>query len=561
MDQRNESELVGHEPCPACGSKDNLARYDDGHGWCFGCGYYDKGENLQTQEAEPDSFIAVAQNLSTEKNQKPKALLTQDAEYKALQKRRISEETCKKWGYQVSSFSGKTVQIANYYDDNRKKVAQKIRFPNKDFIFMGDTKNIGLYGQWLWRDGGRMVVVCEGELDALTVSTLQKDKWPVVSVPNGAQGAAKAVRNNLKWLNKYDKVIFMFDQDAPGNAATEECIHLLAPGKAAIATLPLKDASEMHQAGRGSEVIDAIWGAKEWRPDGIVNAKDMFEELLAFDDMDAIDYPWEGLNKMTRGLRKREITTFCAGSGIGKSTACREIAHFLLKKDEKIGYIALEESVRTTLKELVGIELNKRLSIDMEDVDESVLRVGFDNIVGSGNCYLHNHFGSLNSDRLIEHIRYLATGMEVQWIILDHLSIVVSGDEGIGDERRSIDVLMTKLRSLVEETGVGLVLVSHLKRPEGKGHEEGAKVTLAQLRGSAAIAQLSDMVLGMERNQQDPTAKDLTTLRVLKNRFTGETGEACDLRYDNDTGRLTEESGFFEDVEEDDDDDDFIVED
>jgi hypothetical protein len=36
----NESRFVGHEPCPKCGSRDNLGVWDDGHKFCFGgCGY------------------------------------------------------------------------------------------------------------------------------------------------------------------------------------------------------------------------------------------------------------------------------------------------------------------------------------------------------------------------------------------------------------------------------------------------------------------------------------------------------------------------------------------
>jgi len=108
---------------------------------------------------------------------------------------------------------------------------------------------------------------------------------------------------------------------------------------------------------------------------------------------------------------------------------------------------------------------------------------------------------------------------------------------------------MTMLRTLVEETGIGLFVVSHLKRPEGKGHEEGAKTSLSQLRGSHAIAQLSDMVISMERDQQSDNP-NLTTLRVLKNRFSGDTGEAGYLLYDKETGRLTETTMDF-DINED----------
>jgi twinkle protein len=109
-----------------------------------------------------------------------------------------------------------------------------------------------------------------------------------------------------------------------------------------------------------------------------------------------------------------------------------------------------------------------------------------------------------------------------------------------GDERRMIDNVMTKLRSLVEELKFGLILVSHLKRPEGKGHEDGARTSLAQLRGSAGIAQLSDMVIGMERDQQDVETSKRTTIRILKNRWCGKNGIATILEFDEDTGRLAE---------------------
>jgi len=98
---------------------------------------------------------------------------------------------------------------------------------------------------------------------------------------------------------------------------------------------------------------------------------------------------------------------------------------------------------------------------------------------------------------------------------------------------------MTNLRVLVESTGVGIIAITHLKRPsQGKGHEEGGRVTLAQLRGSGAIAQLSDFVIGLERNQQVEAKADICKLRVLKSRRGGRTGIADDLAYNPITGRL-----------------------
>lgn len=460
-------------------------------------------------------------------------------ELKALPKRNLTEESCKVWDYKVGTHNNQPVQVANYRNMQGEVVAQKLRFPNKEFIIKGEASKMGLYGMHLWKDGGKMLIVTEGEIDALSVSQLQAHKWPVVSVPNGAQGAAKAIGKNIEYLERFETVIFMFDNDAVGIKAAKDCAALMSPQKAKIATLPLKDANEMLVSGRGTEVIDAIWKAKSFRPDGIVGAEEMWDSLVNCEHVEAIPYPFIGLNDMTHGLRRGELVTVTAGSGIGKSQFCREIAHWLVQSGQAVGYIALEESVRRTVLGMLGIHMNKPLHLDMKSVPENELKSAFDEIISGGKFFTYDHFGSMDSENLLNRIRYMARGCGCNWIILDHLSIVVSAF-GDGDERRLIDSVMTKLRSLVEELKVGLILVSHLKRPDGRGHEEGATTSLSQLRGSAGIAQLSDMVLGLERNQQDTENKNRCMVRVLKNRFSGETGLASTLLYSPEEGRLRE---------------------
>ena len=185
------------------------------------------------------------------------------------------------------------------------------------------------------------------------------------------------------------------------------------------------------------------------------------------------------------------------------------------------------------------MHLNKQLHLNPNVADQNEKRAAFEATVGSGKLFLYDHFGSLDAENLMNRIRYMVTACECRYIFLDHLSIVVSGMDS-GDERRLIDNTMTMLRSLVEELDFALILVSHLKRPDGRGHEEGAFTSLAQLRGSAGIAQLSDLVIGLERNQQDEDAPDVMTVRVLKNRWSGQTGISCSLEYSRETGRLTE---------------------
>lgn len=458
----------------------------------------------------------------------------------ALSARGLTEETCGKFRYHVGEYKGEECHIANYCDEDGKVVAQKLRFADKRFVWTGDPNKVGLFGQQLWRDGGKMIVVTEGEIDALSMSQAQSNKWPVVSIPNGAQGAAKAVGKALEWLEKFETVVFMFDSDEPGIDAAHECAQVLSPGRAKIATLPLKDANEMVQAGRTPELIDAMWSARVWRPDEIVAGVDMWEKILEKNTNAQVPYPWAGLNKALFGIRQREITTICAGSGIGKSTACGELTHWLLSQDQTIGYIALEESTKHSALRILGVEMNQRLhTIPQDKWDQKKLKKAYDKTVGSGRWYTYDHFGSMDADNLFSRIRYMVTGLGCKWIVLDHVSIVVSG-MAEGDERRLIDNLMTKLRSIVENLGFGLILVSHLKDTDGKSLEEGGQTHLNLLRGSRSIGQLSDIVLGLERNQQDPENKNLCSVRILKDRFGGETGVHAHLKYDKATGRLQE---------------------
>jgi twinkle protein len=525
--EKDESAFVQHEPCPECGSSDNLARYSDGHGFCFGCNHYEKGEGDATN------------SNGTNPPRRLEGLL--NGEFISLTKRGIDEKTCRKFGYMVGTFNGGPVHIAPFHDEKGFIVAQHVRFPNKDFIWLGEPKSAGLFGQQLWRDAGRMVVVTEGEIDAMSISQLQDNRWPVVSIRSGAAGAKKDIARASAWLEGFESVVFAFDMDDPGRKAMGECALLLTPGKAKVWNLPLKDANEMLLAGRTKELMDAVWGAKVFRPDGIVSAEDTWDMLMAEEPNSTLAYPWRGLQEKTHGLRVGEIVTTCAGSGIGKSQLCRELAVHLINHGEKVGYIALEESVKRSVRGLISIMLNAPIHLPAarEKISVDQMKAAWDRL--SGKAYFYDHWGSIDGDNLFNRIRYLARACGCRWIVLDHLSIVVSGDAE-GDERRNIDNLMTQLRSMVEELNIGLILVSHLKDP-GNGHkplEEGGKISLNLLRGSRSIGQLSDIVIGQERNQQDEERSNITTLRVVKNRFTGDTGLAGELMYDRETGRMFE---------------------
>jgi twinkle protein len=518
------STCLSHEPCPECGSKDNLGRYSDGHGYCFGCGYYEAGEG----EAQPNTR---RQQLSSD--------LIDQGETKAIPARHLKEGTCALWGYSVGEFAGQKVQIANYRRDG-VVVFQKVRFANKDFLARGDIKEAGLYGQHLWRNGGRKVVITEGEIDALSVSQQQDNKWPVVSVPNGAKGAKKAISRELEWLEQFDEVVLMFDNDDEGTAAAQECAGLFRPGKCKIARTPLKDANAMLLAGRGSEIIDAIWGAKSWRPDGVKTIADVREAVLS---APVQGFPWwsEKLTKLTYGRRLGECYAFGAGTGVGKTDWLTEQIMFdLTRLNEPVAVFMLEQRPQETVKRVAGKLASKRFHVPDGSWSQEDLVEYLDKLDASGKLFLYDSFGATEWEIIQNTIRFLAHSEGVRLFYLDHLTALAAAED---DERRALERIMAEMGGLVNELGIIIHFVSHLATPDGKPHEEGGRVMIRHFRGSRAIGYWSVFMFGLERNQQEEN-KDLrrvTTFRVLKDRFTGAAlGETIFLGYDPDRGRLTE---------------------
>ncbi len=168
-EEQNENTFVMHTSCDKCGSKDNNAVYSDGSMWCFGCETYTPPDDAGTMPAE------------TEPKKINRDLL--EGDFAALSARRLSEATCRKFDYRIGEYKGRPVQIANYRSPMGEVVAQKIRDADKNFTILGDGKKMELFGQWLW-NGGRKLVVCEGEICAMSASQAQGNKWPTVSVPN-----------------------------------------------------------------------------------------------------------------------------------------------------------------------------------------------------------------------------------------------------------------------------------------------------------------------------------------------------------------------------------------
>ncbi|APU03043.1 DNA primase/helicase [Pectobacterium phage PP81] len=545
-EEESSSIFLYHCPCENCGSTDGNSMFSDGHTFCYVCEKWTAGDGAKAPRTQSRPRGGAAMNTESGGG-KVLSFGESNGRYVALTARGISEETCRKAGYWIAKVNGQNYQVADYRDQNGVVISQKLRDKDKQFSCKGAHKSDALFGKHLW-NGGKKIVVTEGEIDFLTVMELQNCKYPVVSLGHGAKAAKKTCAANYEYFDSFDEIILMFDMDEVGRAAIEEAAPVLPAGKVRVAVLPHKDANECLLQGDSKAVLDQIWNANPWIPDGVVSAQGLEERVMEnMTSAQSVGFLFDGcpeLNERTLGCRGGEVVMVTSGSGMGKSTFVRQQAlAWGTSQGLKVGMAMLEESVEETIEDLLGLHNNKRLRQQTREFKAEYIKSGqfgldYKALFGSDTFHLYDSFAEAEVDRLLSKLYYMRTGLGCDVIILDHISIVVSASEE-SDERKMIDRLMTKLKGFAKSTGVVLVVICHLKNPpKGKAHEEGRAVSITDLRGSGALRQLSDTVIALERDQQgdDP---NVVLVRVLKCRFNGiGVGVAGYMQYNAETGKL-----------------------
>lgn len=529
------SEIIGDTFCPQCRSEgrdktgNHLILFSNGNKVCNRCGYKELPNKEPAMEKTPLSEVS-------------------SLPFRTLHDRKLNQKTCEHFGVRVSVNESNGDIDAHYYPvskDGRISGYKKRTLP-KVFSAAGDTKGtVELFGQMACPKSGKRLLITGGELDALSAWQMLNEKYSqypqaVVSLPKGEN--TSAIKDNLPFILAFDEVLIYTDMDDAGRKAADGIAKLIGP-KAKLMKTTEKDASDMLVNGKKGEFINAYFDAQTRKPDGIISGTSISLEDLKKATMVGYSSPYPQLDRMIGGLKKGELTTLTAGSGVGKSTMAREIGfHLRSEHDLTVGNIFLEERTEKTMQGYVALDNNVPLSKLRKHPDlltTEQWQASYDKLL-TNKWFGFKHFGSMASEDLIDKMRYLAYGEHCDFIILDHLSLVFSGQDN-QDERKAIDLVMTELAAFVNESGIGIIVVVHLSRNKSKvAFNEGGQVSLTDLRGSAALEQLSWNVIALERGQQASTDKERNTsqIRVLKSREEGWTGLADTCEYSFETGRL-----------------------
>ena len=486
-------EVESRGPCDDCGSSDGAVLFKDGHVFCFVCDERKKkGANMNAIEEKVT--IPEVPDLSHTK-------------VGPLHDRNISADTVRYYDVRLEIDQG--VVSKHYYpytDKAGNLLAYKIRSVPKVMSSKGNIQKAALFGQSKFNGGGKFITLTEGEIDCLSAYQMMGSKYPVVSIKNGAQSAYRDCKRNFEWLNSFDNIMICFDNDAPGQEALHNVASLF-PKKAHVMNLQRKDAGEYLENKDGKTFVNLWWRATEegYHPEDILTGEKMWDIMTEKDTSTTFNYPWDGLNEKTYGMRTGEMTVIIAGSGVGKTSFVREVAYSMIDTyDHNVGMIMLEENPRETGKGMVSLALDKPVHLPDVHVTDAELKAGHDKVWGSRRVFLmETKWGGNSIEYIEDKIAYLVNGCDCKTIILDHISFMVSDNPS--DERKMLDEIAHKLKA-------------------------------------QCVSLDYNMVFGLERDGQndDEDVANTTKVRVVKNRFCGRTGVATSLMFNKHTGRLNE---------------------
>ena len=519
-----------------CGSSDARRLFENGTSFCFSC-----KKTFSKEETEKGGIITDLPKSPSLFKKTPKLEDIKKYSFRGLRTRNIVKAVAEFYKVRVSYNEDGEVDTHYYpYEDEK---AFKVRTLPKSFTWVGKSEQ--LFGRERFTGGGKRLVICEGEVDTLSVAQAHYVKYgkiyPCVGLSSSVM--TKAILANREWIRSFAEVVICFDMDAAGEKATAEAIKFIGVDKVKIAKLPRNDANDTLIYDGDQALMQCIFDAEKYVPAGIIKKDALWKSVAEYNSIPSLPYPAciQGVNTKLKGRRGGEITLFISGTGSGKSTVLREIMLDTLENTTKsIGIISLEEGPPDTARKLSGMKLMRNPAneeIPMED-----LKVGFDQVFGDDRVILLDHQGSMNDTSIVDQIEYMIlSGCEE--IYIDHITIMVS--EGIGDlsGNEAQDKVMNDLLRLVKRyPTVWIGLVSHLRKANnsGKPFEEGRLPSIDDIRGSGSIKQISFDIIAFARNltAEDEHTRNLILMRILKSRYTGLTGDIPGARYNNQTGRL-----------------------
>lgn len=503
--------------------------------------------------------------------------------------RGIRKDILKKFGVKVavSQEDGKTPTTVYFpsYNQKGKITGYKVQDLTKDKSEKFHWSTIGtvsiqnkMFGQEQCEKIQRKrntLILTEGEWDALSsyqamLDSVKGGKYEglepfVCSIPMGTANAVEAVLHNQEFTLSFDGLNIFFDDDyctpaekqkniMKGHEAREAVANALVGSRLSLFTTTtsgdFKDASDMVQAGKSDELAKLIqFGKRAFSAEKIAHASSIsFDDIITPPPKGVIIEEFPELMDKIKGFRVSELVLLTAMSGVGKSTLTSIFASGFIEAGHKVGLIYLEETKTQTLQRMVAqrlkVNYNKFKQDPLSCASKESIKEAYDYIVENDMAVFLDHFGNLPVTELMSKVKHMHLVEKCDFIIIDHLTLCSSGSGKDEDERKVLDHVMTELAAFCAANKVGIIAISHINRgafgdnKPPKDADENPywiKIDKSHMRGSAALEQLSWIILGVENQIMPDRSRGNVRITVLKNRTHGLLGVCDEFKLNSDT--------------------------
>lgn len=562
-------EFVKHMACPSCGSSDGLAIYSDDSSHCFVCQKTVPSEEFKDEKKKPKRKGLTEKKRKDEMTEKVKASVTPEETESLKGKtgltaggyRGIRDDVLKVFGVRTELDESEEV-LARYYPctTEGELTGWKRRGHPKNFGgSIGNTGNsCDLFGQFRFKNGGKVCLIVGGEEDQLAAYQMLKDYYvskgwdfePVVVSPTvGETGCAKQIANQYSWFDGYSKIVIGMDTDDAGKAAIEKIIAVLPKGKTFIANWSLKDPNEMLLKGKEKQFISDFYNAKAYVPAGVLGSSELYELMIEQAGRERIPFP-PFLKKLEEMLGSWELQTcgvIAAGTGAAKTTIANEIIyHLLFNTSYKTGIVSLELDGGQYAQALLSKHIHNRIA-SIHDPAERVRYLASDavkekakelfTLPDGSNRFMVLDERNFSIEVMEEKILEMIISGGCQIIILDPVSDLF---EDLPHEAAA--GFMKFLKSTMKNYPVSFLLLAHIRKSsDNKGAAStGAFVPEESIYGSGSLTKSASWVAMLSRDKYNPddTIRNTTHVVLSKNRRGAVTGQAGQIYYDSITHQM-----------------------
>jgi len=564
--------FVKHEPCPNCGSSDNLAIYDDGSYHCFSdCGYTKVSEDYKQEHGTENSKVKMKGNTLQQETQEIKSTKPVITEEKAKEIkeqtsiqgkgfRGLKDEYTKQFGvrYSYSEETGEVIE--QYYPVTQENTltGYKVREVPKNFRSIGRTgADCELFGQFKFNRGGKYLIIVEGELDSLSAYQMLAEynknrgsdyEIAVVSPTTGAN-SQKQIAAQYKFCDSFEQTVICYDQDKAGQAAAEKIISSLPKGKVKLMSMRYKDPNEYLMNGKQKEFVSDFYNAKTYTPAGVVGSGELYDKLLESTQVKKIPLPpfMAKLDEMLGSVDLGTIGVIAAGSGAAKTTVANELIYYwLFNSPYKVGVVSLELTCGQYAQAMLSRHIENKIA-NIKDPEEKLKFLERESVKQKADelfktpdgqdrfMVIDERDGSI--EVLQDKIEEMVISCGVKVIILDPISDLL---DGLPLEQQAN--LMKWQKSMVKNYNVTFINIAHIRK--GSNNKEsastGAFVPEEAVIGASQQVKSASWVIMLQRDKYNDSdiIRNCTHITLSKNRSNGTTGKAGSMYYCNQTHRL-----------------------